>query len=125
VFFSAFFSIADSLPTKPSLFFIGPFDGMVLNSDVGADVKPVRRLVRAGELKLRPGLLPTLVTASVNTWIGTTAPGESVSSGLHHDYHDNLYVLLRGRKRFRLCVHGWISSFCMRDDPQVHSRQRN
>ena len=24
------------------------------------------------------------------------------SSGLHHDYHDNLYCLLRGRKRFRL-----------------------
>ena len=24
------------------------------------------------------------------------------STGLHHDYHDNLYVLLRGRKRFRL-----------------------
>jgi Cupin-like domain len=24
------------------------------------------------------------------------------SSGLHHDYHDNLYVLLRGQKRFRL-----------------------
>jgi ribosomal protein L16 Arg81 hydroxylase len=24
------------------------------------------------------------------------------SSGLHHDFHDNLYVLLRGRKRFRL-----------------------
>ena len=24
------------------------------------------------------------------------------STGLHHDYHDNLYVLLRGKKRFRL-----------------------
>ena len=24
------------------------------------------------------------------------------SSGLHHDFHDNLYILLRGRKRFRL-----------------------
>jgi Cupin-like domain len=24
------------------------------------------------------------------------------SSGLHHDFHDNLYVLLRGCKRFRL-----------------------
>jgi hypothetical protein len=27
-------------------------------------------------------------------------PGSS--SGLHHDFHDNLYVLLRGCKRFRL-----------------------
>lgn len=24
------------------------------------------------------------------------------SSGLHHDFHDNLYILLRGRKTFRL-----------------------
>jgi len=24
------------------------------------------------------------------------------SSGLHHDYHDNLYCLLKGRKRFRI-----------------------
>lgn len=24
------------------------------------------------------------------------------SSGLHHDFHDNLYILLRGRKRFQL-----------------------
>lgn len=29
-----------------------------------------------------------------------TAAGSS--SGLHHDFHDNLYILLRGRKRFRL-----------------------
>jgi hypothetical protein len=30
------------------------------------------------------------------------APAAAASSGLHHDFHDNLYVLLRGRKRFRL-----------------------
>ena len=29
-------------------------------------------------------------------------PDAGASSGLHHDFHDNLYVLLRGRKRFRL-----------------------
>jgi Cupin-like domain len=28
--------------------------------------------------------------------------GSSSTSGLHHDHHDNLYILLRGRKRFRL-----------------------
>ena len=27
---------------------------------------------------------------------------EGSSSGLHHDFHDNLYILLRGQKRFRL-----------------------
>ena len=40
------------------------------------------------------------------------------SSGLHHDFHDNLYVLLRGRKRFvlyppssagRMYTHGEIA----------------
>jgi hypothetical protein len=35
-----------------------------------------------------------------NIWIGQSASG--TSSGLHHDFHDNLYVLLRGRKRFVL-----------------------
>ena len=35
-----------------------------------------------------------------NLWMGNSAQGSS--SGLHHDYHDNLYVLLSGRKRFRL-----------------------
>lgn len=29
-------------------------------------------------------------------------PLSGSSTGLHHDFHDNLYVLLRGRKRFRL-----------------------
>jgi hypothetical protein len=28
--------------------------------------------------------------------------GAGASSGLHHDFHDNLYLLLRGRKRLRL-----------------------
>lgn len=34
-----------------------------------------------------------------DTWCGLRA---GASSGLHHDFHDNLYVLLHGRKRFRL-----------------------
>jgi Cupin-like domain len=41
-----------------------------------------------------------LVPQSYNVWAGNTAEGSS--SGLHHDFHDNLYCLLRGRKRFRL-----------------------
>lgn len=38
----------------------------------------------------------------VNLWIGSTPRTEPTSSGLHHDYHDNLYILLRGQKRFTL-----------------------
>lgn len=47
-----------------------------------------------------PGLIqqssqPAAFAATHNTHAGA-------SSGLHHDFHDNLYVLLRGVKRFRL-----------------------
>ena len=36
----------------------------------------------------------------VNLWLGNARNGSS--TGLHHDFHDNLYVLLRGKKVFRL-----------------------
>ena len=55
----------------------------------------------AGCFPLRPPLLPTLVPQSINLWLGR-ADGSGASSGLHHDYHDNLYCLLKGRKSFRL-----------------------
>lgn len=54
----------------------------------------------ASRLPLRPRLLGALVPQSINLWLGRT--DDLTSSGLHHDYHDNLYVLLQGRKRFRL-----------------------
>ena len=41
-----------------------------------------------------------LVPQNYNIWMGFS-PVPS-SSGLHHDYHDNLYILLRGRKRVTL-----------------------
>ncbi|GFR44988.1 hypothetical protein Agub_g6296, partial [Astrephomene gubernaculifera] len=47
-----------------------------------------------------PSLAGHLVPQSLNVWMGAAPEGSS--SGLHHDFHDNLYVLLRGRKRFRL-----------------------
>ena len=65
------------------------------------------------DLPLVPALLGNLVPQTVNVWMGCAPTG--ASSGLHHDFHDNLYVLLRGRKRFRLwpptqaarmCTHG-------------------
>lgn len=51
-------------------------------------------------IPLIPHLLPTLVPQQINLWMGRSREG--TSSGLHHDYHDNIYVLLRGRKRFCL-----------------------
>ncbi|KAL1511069.1 hypothetical protein AB1Y20_005892 [Prymnesium parvum] len=50
---------------------------------------------------LAPRLAGPLVPQSVNLWLGRSAAA-GTSSGLHHDYHDNLYVLLHGTKRFRL-----------------------
>jgi mannose-6-phosphate isomerase-like protein (cupin superfamily) len=49
---------------------------------------------------LVPELTRNLVPQNVNLWMGNN--GEGTSSGLHHDYHDNLYIVLRGSKRFRL-----------------------
>ncbi len=57
----------------------------------------------AADVPLRPALAGALVPQSINLWAGAApSDGSGASSGLHHDFHDNLYVLLRGRKRFLL-----------------------
>ena len=53
-----------------------------------------------GSFPLQPTLTGNLVPQNINLWMGNSLDG--ASSGLHHDYHDNLYVVLRGTKRFRL-----------------------
>lgn len=47
-------------------------------------------------------LFPNLVVANINIWFGHTTTAQYSTSGLHHDFHDNLYVLLRGEKRITL-----------------------
>ncbi len=54
----------------------------------------------AQDIPITPKLMGALVPHAINLWVGCAPEGSS--SGLHHDYHDNLYVLLRGSKRFRL-----------------------
>jgi hypothetical protein len=50
-----------------------------------------------------PSLMGNLIPQNVNLWIGSSHVSENgASSGLHHDYHDNLYLLLKGHKKFRL-----------------------
>ncbi|KAJ3187004.1 hypothetical protein HDU85_007042 [Gaertneriomyces sp. JEL0708] len=62
---------------------------------------PVNTLLN--DYPLSPSILNSLVTLMVNLWMGgVDANSNGTSSGLHHDYHDNLYILLRGRKRFTL-----------------------
>jgi hypothetical protein len=48
-------------------------------------------LAWAGNLKLQ----------SCNLWIGKSE-NKGTSSGLHHDFHDNFYLLIHGTKSFRL-----------------------
>ena len=64
---------------------------------------PCTQLYAAGDFPLIPALVASLLPMNYNMWLGNTLPCEGgSSSGLHHDFHDNIYVLLRGRKRFRL-----------------------
>jgi hypothetical protein len=60
---------------------------------------PLKGLMHKG-LPLKPSVMGNLVPQAINVWMGCSRDGSS--SGLHHDFHDNLYVLLCGRKRFRL-----------------------
>ena len=72
---------------------------------------PCRQLVDRQLIQAQVPLAGNLILSSCNLWMGkttkttkstTTNNPEGASSGLHHDYHDNFYLLLRGRKRFRL-----------------------
>lgn len=53
-----------------------------------------------GRFPVRPRLAGNLSPSSVNLWLGNSPVGSS--SNLHHDFHDNFYVLLGGRKRFTI-----------------------
>lgn len=48
----------------------------------------------------RPAMMGNLIPQNINLWFGSTSSYSS--SGLHHDYHDNLYIVLRGTKKFTL-----------------------
>nr|CCA17920.1 ion channel putative [Albugo laibachii Nc14] len=52
------------------------------------------------DFPIRPALMGNLIPQNINVWMGHARNG--ASSGLHHDYHDNMYILLRGKKSFRL-----------------------
>ncbi|OJT14557.1 JmjC domain-containing protein 4 [Trametes pubescens] len=52
------------------------------------------------EFPIVPRIMGNLFFQQVNLWLGRSKDGSS--SGLHHDFHDNIYCLLKGRKRFVL-----------------------
>ena len=59
---------------------------------------PVDALVN--DFPLRPQIMGNLVLQNANIWFGKSE--RETTSGLHHDFHDNLYILLRGEKRIVL-----------------------
>ena len=70
------------------------------NSDGRPDLMSPFMKVLKSDFPSRPALMGNLVPQNINMWMGNNKDG--ASSGLHHDYHDNLYIVLKGRKRFRL-----------------------
>lgn len=63
------------------------------------------------DFPLRPRLMGGLLPQTVNLWMGYSSMKGS-SSGLHHDFHDNLYVLLRGKKTFRCILKTCLYIIC-------------
>jgi len=52
------------------------------------------------DIPIRPTLMGNLITQNINMWMGSTSI--PTTSGLHHDFHDNLYIILRGTKTLTL-----------------------
>lgn len=52
------------------------------------------------DFPLIPSLFGNLVISNINLWIGRSSSW--TTSGLHHDYHDNLYIMLKGQKQITL-----------------------
>lgn len=52
------------------------------------------------DFPMSPSLFSTLVTSNINLWYGRSQ--QWTTSGLHHDYHDNLYIMVIGQKQITL-----------------------
>jgi hypothetical protein len=59
-----------------------------------------------------PKLTGNLIPQNINVWMGCSKDGSS--SGLHHDFHDNLYIIVEGRKR--------IDLYAPSDAPNLYTR---
>lgn len=59
---------------------------------------PLKSLMN--DFPLQPSFMSNLIPYQYNIWAGCSRNWSS--SSLHHDYHDNLYILLAGLKRFTI-----------------------
>jgi hypothetical protein len=80
----------------------------------------VQAMIDGGMLPDHLPLMGNLVPYQINAWIGCSEDG--TSSGFHHDFHDNFYMLLAGEKQFRLASPNFTTenpTFGCRSNPQV------
>ena len=61
---------------------------------------PCKQLLNANLMDETLSWAGNLSLQACNLWMGKSDKGSS--SGLHHDFHDNFYLLLKGSKSFRL-----------------------
>lgn len=82
---------------------------------------PITNLLQ--DIPLQPSICPTLIVSNINLWYGSSS--NYVTSGLHHDYHDNLYLLLRGKKKFSICSpHYYNHMYTVGTVSKIHSNGR-
>jgi len=58
-------------------------------------------LAARGDFPVLPPLATGLALHAVHVWVGASSTSPA-SSGLHHDYHDNVYCVASGEKTFTL-----------------------
>ena len=54
----------------------------------------------SNDFPITPEIFSPLVISNINFWYGQTE--DYSTSGLHHDFHDNLYIMLKGEKTITL-----------------------
>ena len=67
----------------------------------------VRRFLDAGLVPFALPIAGKLIPDQINCWMGFASKTAS-SSGFHHDFHDNLYFVVRGQKTFKILSPDWI-----------------
>lgn len=60
----------------------------------------VQRFIDRGMIPDHLPLMGNLTPYQINMWVGCSEDGSS--SGYHHDFHDNFYLLMAGEKQFRI-----------------------
>ncbi|KAG6619982.1 putative ion channel [Phytophthora cinnamomi] len=94
----------DAVPRAAKAHRVGRRDALLDDTRGGvrggrANMAPFTKQLQQ-DFPVRPKLMGHLIPQNINMWMGNNEHGSP--TGLNHDHHDNLYILMRGKKRFRL-----------------------